>query len=480
MKSFYSCLLFWAMLLPMICSQQLHASGGRHKQGKKKFIQQELTQQKALGTDTSENLAHRTIKRSADFCATLSIPMRYFLLLTLLLGGITVLEDSNYMNNRVTYVNGDDFKTLCEAHQGISKPLQTFPGYLHNFPHPGVLSLATGISDPEELQVRLGAVHQEALKNNFISPQDTPERQNEILRPHFLQVYRSCAIDEKNFGNYIIDRTGYTLALEHLEKTLLPRQIDKLSAQEQITFLRETNGILTTGAKVKSPFRSQKAFMNRGIRLFDLKETLGKLYDDPKALDEYTDAIIQMTDNNLSPYLQENWRNMLAFLKSQGQAMALINRVYSEIKAPNNPSEIEIQLHQAFTHTTQMHSNPLEAAAYLHMQLVKIHSFDDGNGRAARVFAFSILAQAGIMPPIIFSNSEYTAAVNMALANDDYRYFYEYLTHAVDETEQIFCDPTKRAVFENLIDGLKSCELNCQETCDSYFEELGIKEKATA
>jgi prophage maintenance system killer protein len=402
--------------------------------------------------------------------------MRYFLLLALLLGSISVLENTN---NRAAYLHGDDFDALCETQQGFYKPSSTFPKFLHNFPHPGVLSIATGISTHEELQTRLDDIGQAALRNNLISMNDGPERQIEILRPHFPQVYRSCSIDEKDFGNDIpIDRTRYTLALEHLEKTLLPRQMDELSIQEQLSLLQEANGILTTGAKVKSPFRSHKIFMNRGIRLFDLKETLVKLSNDPYAFDEYRDTVLEMSNLNLSPYLQKNWDYMLAFMRSQGRGKALINRVYSEIKAPNNPSEIEIQLHQAFMQTTQLLSNPLEAAAYLHMQIVRIHPFNDGNGRVARALAFSILSQAGIMPPIIFSNTDYTAAVNKALEKDDYRYFYAFLTHALDKTKEIFCNHINRAVFERLIDGLKACELDCQETCDSYFEELGIKEKA--
>lgn len=47
------------------------------------------------------------------------------------------------------------------------------------------------------------------------------------------------------------------------------------------------------------------------------------------------------------------------------------------------------------------HLNPIQVAAIAHYNLVRIHPFDDGNGRGARIFMNLILIKSGFFPAVI-------------------------------------------------------------------------------
>jgi hypothetical protein len=64
--------------------------------------------------------------------------------------------------------------------------------------------------------------------------------------------------------------------------------------------------------------------------------------------------------------------------------------------------------------------NPVELAAQLHYRFVRIHPFDDGNGRVARLLMNYVLLKAGYPPVIIKSKDKpnYLTALNKADTGD--------------------------------------------------------------
>jgi Fic family protein len=70
---------------------------------------------------------------------------------------------------------------------------------------------------------------------------------------------------------------------------------------------------------------------------------------------------------------------------------------------------------------TRTERHPVEFAATIHKELVTIHPFIDGNGRAARLFMNLALLQAGyplaIIPPVL--RREYLDTLNKTHKGDD-------------------------------------------------------------
>lgn len=79
----------------------------------------------------------------------------------------------------------------------------------------------------------------------------------------------------------------------------------------------------------------------------------------------------------------------------------------------------------------QLH--PIEAAARIHGELVKIHPFTDGNGRTSRLLMNLVLMQAGFPATIITVEQrlEYYNVLDQAHTTGDYQAFIALVAHAV-------------------------------------------------
>lgn len=55
--------------------------------------------------------------------------------------------------------------------------------------------------------------------------------------------------------------------------------------------------------------------------------------------------------------------------------------------------------------------HPFAVAAFVHMELVNIHGFDDANGRLARDFMNAELKRGGYLPIVILDDAAYTQAI---------------------------------------------------------------------
>jgi Fic family protein len=101
------------------------------------------------------------------------------------------------------------------------------------------------------------------------------------------------------------------------------------------------------------------------------------------------------------------------------------------------PSKVPKLMQEFANNITQLQKeyHPVEYAALLHLKLVQIHPFIDGNGRTARLLMNLALLQAGyfvaIIPPII--RREYHASIR-ASSNKDTSPFISFITQMVYES----------------------------------------------
>lgn len=95
------------------------------------------------------------------------------------------------------------------------------------------------------------------------------------------------------------------------------------------------------------------------------------------------------------------------------------------------PEQMQQFIDWANNDALQLH--PIEAAARIHGELVKIHPFTDGNGRTPRLLMNLVLMQAGFPATIITVEQrlEYYSALDQAHTTGNYQPFVALIAHAV-------------------------------------------------
>jgi Fic family protein len=103
------------------------------------------------------------------------------------------------------------------------------------------------------------------------------------------------------------------------------------------------------------------------------------------------------------------------------------------------PSKMYDLLHWFATKSIEKEVNPILLSAEFHYKFIRIHPFDDGNGRTARILMNFILMQFGFPPTIIKSDKEskdaYFAALQLADAGNIeafINYIAENLNHSLE------------------------------------------------
>lgn len=80
--------------------------------------------------------------------------------------------------------------------------------------------------------------------------------------------------------------------------------------------------------------------------------------------------------------------------------------------------------------------HPVELAAIVHVDFVKIHPFADGNGRTARLLMNLELIKAGFPPAVlpVERRLEYYEALDKAHTENDYKFFLKMMKEIVEES----------------------------------------------
>lgn len=104
--------------------------------------------------------------------------------------------------------------------------------------------------------------------------------------------------------------------------------------------------------------------------------------------------------------------------------------------------------------------HPVKLAALMHYKLVRIHPFDDSNGRTARLIMNFLLMQYGYVPLVIESKKkeDYLTALNKADVGD-IRAFEEYIAEVAFRWQEIFLKAIKGEKVEEQSDFEKEVEL---------------------
>ncbi len=123
--------------------------------------------------------------------------------------------------------------------------------------------------------------------------------------------------------------------------------------------------------------------------------------------------------------------------------------------------------------------NPVLLAIEFHYRFIRIHPFDDGNGRMARLLMNFILMKHGYPPAIVKTEDKenYFVALRQADAGD-IAYFFDYVTSLVNHSLELMIKGAKGESIEEEDDLDKQLALLKQEI-EAEDEEDEIKEQLT-
>lgn len=107
--------------------------------------------------------------------------------------------------------------------------------------------------------------------------------------------------------------------------------------------------------------------------------------------------------------LIDNYSRFTAKEKAAISHLGMAPTPYHDIKKQLTIFSHEIQSKIKLMNEGQ--DDPLEIAAFAHMEIARIHPFNDGNGRTARLIMNAILMEAGLNPIVFPDDEEYTQAL---------------------------------------------------------------------
>jgi len=200
-------------------------------------------------------------------------------------------------------------------------------------------------------------------------------------------------------------KSPYVKAVQWAEKKLLSQPFDQLSAKElKEAFLSLKKAMVSTKEnRDKSLIRSEGILVfapgMRGTFVYHASRL--KNHGDNEA----AQALLNM--NNRCERWGDFEKTEPYFIAQEWQAMKKIADITPkpddiEFLLDNFCDKLEILLKNSDLH-------PYQIASFIQYGLVKIHPFDDTNGRLARLFMNIYLMQKGHTPILVFSDEEYTA-----------------------------------------------------------------------
>jgi len=150
----------------------------------------------------------------------------------------------------------------------------------------------------------------------------------------------------------------------------------------------------------------------------------------------YTEALNAMGERIKKPATQGQYKSLSNHVL---QADGTIHYYTEPLQVAD---EIEELCQWIQAHLNKQH--PLITGAIAHYNLVRIHPFDDGNGRGARILMNMILIKKGYPPAIIRREErrQYLATLNQA-DNGDNGPFLIFVANALLKTQQVIFDDMK-------------------------------------
>lgn len=135
-------------------------------------------------------------------------------------------------------------------------------------------------------------------------------------------------------------------------------------------------------------------------------------------------------------------RRVLGYVDPFGSGEFRRTQVYVGGHIPPSPNDIPPLMKEFETwlnSESAVRMHPIRYAALAHYKLVRIHPFDDGNGRTSRLLMNAILMQAGFPPVIILKQDRHRYYEYLDLANEgDIRPFVRFIADCTEKTLDLF------------------------------------------
>lgn len=232
-------------------------------------------------------------------------------------------------------------------------------------------------------------------------------------------------LDQSILETNLCDVANGRATYQNLAKYLKQTPLQKRTAEELVRLIRGINAQLQAPCAKDIGFNKLATYVTTPISV----SSIGALvYDEAKCL-KYL--------STFDPDLIAGYKKLLAASKKilpglglsleyQIQAWGLISdpkthdpdlkkfldKYYSIINNGNNVSTYMLDIAKKIQGMLQQPNvDPYVVAAMIHQSIVRLHAFEDGNGRTARVVANAVLINFGRRPIIFSSNAEYSDQV---------------------------------------------------------------------
>ncbi len=223
------------------------------------------------------------------------------------------------------------------------------------------------------------------------------------------------------------------------EKVNIIQNLSKSSETEFLLFLKSLHkGVLGES----QDFRSQDILiMHPSIpKMNDGQKVLQHFKESPKLIEKYKkfkDLVNQHRHASMFQGLPDLniWESIVAsVMRSDDTHFDHFKPLCQKFYTYNGleAKEIESSLKKLWSNVKRLiPPNPLTAAAKLHMGLVEIHPFLDGNGRTVRLLTQKLLQENGLPAFPLLSENKYTRAVHASMKQRNLTPFENYLREQI-------------------------------------------------
>ncbi len=210
-------------------------------------------------------------------------------------------------------------------------------------------------------------------------------------------------------------RKNYEKALKIAENKILDPNFINLDPQAIEKILKTMNEVLLEGFPIEGGvYRKDLAFIQPEDQAGNIIPFVQKKYG-KKGLKIFNSAF-----------------NKIASTKSLETLTPKEKKLWDVIFYTSPPPEKIPGLMETFikAYHQKLHNpdiNPIDFAAWIHMQIVNIHPFEDGNGRLARILMNAALKKGGKKSVVVLDDKKYTQAIKEEQRDKKPKAFANYL-----------------------------------------------------
>lgn len=221
---------------------------------------------------------------------------------------------------------------------------------------------------------------------------------------------------------------NYKLALAELEKTILNDDcFFRKEPTEIVEFIKKIHKILMNNIPGNYAHQDEMNLAGK------FRKTV--IFVFKKSLEEDEKELIAFYEKNNKPSLAKLVKSAFSKVKLNypmtKKERAMIDTV-AYIPAPVDDIQKQMDsFAEKFKQLAQAEVHPIALAAWVHMQIVNIHPFGDGNGRIARLFLNTMLVRGGYEPLIFLDRDQYVKAVE-----EDHKIPGAFAAYLAQEMEQ--------------------------------------------